>query len=295
MLLRETSVLMQFISSTSNSTGFEGSILPRALQSFAKIDSCEFLHILTKIVIEKTSATGNKFDLSTIYPLTLHPSTLQIFEFAINHLTNYKDDSADLKNVLCSLILVRHFEPINRASVVSAVVRVVNELIELLKSSGENTPKHLFALCTALQTLLYFKKEYLESKGFDEALFCRILLSNLKSDKSILALRCFNLFLTLSQNFICLNGVFTELYSTIEDWLLSPQSNSRLLALHSLQRLEASKEEDSEIVRILQNTLEAEFVPLTVTNYRDKIMLLEKLNFELIGSLNQEKHKVKQK
>ncbi|KAK6627166.1 hypothetical protein RUM44_009643 [Polyplax serrata] len=291
--LHDTSILVEFVSETSNSFGFESSILGRAFQALATSDSHEFLHILTNVVVDKTKNKREKLDTFPVYPLMIHQNTKRIFDFTLEAINNFTKDNMNLKNLLCSLILIRHFDPIDRISVTSLVLNFVKKLVDLLKSTEEKEVQIFLVLCGALETLLYFKNEYGSSERLDSVALIQTLVEHLKNDKSLLVLKCLDLFLTLEHSFLSLeDDLYDELNMALENWLLAPQTNCRIMALHTLQKLEESKSKNSAMIKTLQIALEAELISPTVLNYRDKIMLLEKLNFEGLAPLTEEKHKV---
>ena len=298
MLINNMDTLIYFISETSESSGFEGTILPKALKSFAKVNSIEFLNTLTKIIVEKISKkTNRKFDDYTVYPLALHGDTMHIFNVTIELLNNFLEKNEELKNILCSLILLRHFEPVDHSQCINTVVKVINKLLELLISSEEEENKKkilLFTICVALKTLLHFKNKITDLSDLNSDFFVEKMLKTLKTDKSILALKAFNLFLTLQNGYTFSGNCLEELNKTIQEWLLSSQTNSRLLAVNSLQKLEEFKEKPLKLMmKALQDASDAEFVPLTVNDYRNKLMILDRLKFELMSSVEEENHKVR--
>lgn len=294
MQVPETLLLLQFISETSNCLGFEATILPRSLQNSAFKDSFDFLQILTNIVVDKTKQRTRTFDTADVYPLTLHTSTLHLNDFVMNFLQNYYCKDDDFVNVLCCLILVRHFEPMDRSSVVKLVINLVNRLLESLRIDEINKRNQLFVLCVALETLVYFKKEYLCCECIDSKLFLETIYNTLKSYKTILGLRSLDLYLTLSDDISFDDDILNGLFEITQNWLLSPQSNARTLALHILLKLSMfkSNKDGNLFTRILQTALDAELIPISISEYREKIKLLEKLNFEGLETLDEDNHKV---
>ena len=108
------------------------------------------------------------------------------------------------------------------------------------------------------------------------------LLCSLKDNESLVSLRILDSFLMLTKEVDREADELAKICDIMEMWLTSPHKNGRLLALRVLKNLQQQPKEESrgKMNDVIEFCLEAEKVPLTLAEYREKLRLLNKLKCE---------------
>ncbi|XP_037315787.2 small subunit processome component 20 homolog isoform X2 [Pungitius pungitius] len=194
----------------------------------------------------------------------------------------------DLSLPWAALVLLPHLRPIAPASVVPAVTAFLNHL--LCEIDAERLGKAgLFVARQALSCLLTLdgSAQLLSLFTVDKI---NSILRNFPTDLSALVLG--DLYYTR----LSLSGVsehlshnaLLELYKMLHANLSSNISKIRLLTLRILSQFEAELppqtegEESVEVQPVFALCLQAELVPATVQDYRDKLLHLRKLRHDLV-------------
>ncbi|XP_076861032.1 LOW QUALITY PROTEIN: small subunit processome component 20 homolog [Brachyhypopomus gauderio] len=194
----------------------------------------------------------------------------------------------DLSQPWAALVLLPHLRPIEAAVVVPSVTALLNRLLrevhtETLGKGG------LFVARQALTTLLSFKETAQVLDLLPDELVRRVV-EKFPTDLSALLLA--DLYYTR----LSLNGCSTQLshssllglYQILHSNFSSNLSKIRLLTLRIMSHFEAELprpaegEEDSGAQSVFAVCLQAEQVPATVQDYREKLLHLRKLRHDLV-------------
>lgn len=276
MQVEDASVLLSFVEQVSSYGGFEACVLPRALQVFLALEGTDWLRTLAKIVILKTKDGSKDLDRLEKYRLDVTGTSCSLSDRVLRVLEEEKSPEEKLR----ALVVVRHLEPIDGKKVISVVAKLVLDLCTNLEDDKEKE-KSLFILCAAIDTCRYFKNECIDlDYKLDSRRIISAVLPHL-SNKSAVALRAIDLLLSLDDH-----AFSEELSVAVQGWLQSPHSCTRLVALHIVQNM-ATRKKDEKMAQVVRTCLEAELVPLTINDYRDKIKLLEKLSYENLTFLEE--------
>lgn len=273
-----------FIEQMSQYSAFESLILPRALQIFSKLENLNFLLTLAKVVLQKTKEPSDDFEDLPQYKLMLNSSALPLANLVLRSLTDHSENVLEKsENCICSLILIRHIEPMDASLAVQSVIDFVKKLLTDFDSCEEKKETCLFMICASFETLLHFKQQYCDSeKKIELDILLTRILRTIRDDQSLIALRILDLFLALSDKLDFGDEQLCEVHEVMEKWLSSPQKNGRLLALHVLQNLQKFKTDETwkKKALVIDLCLDAEKVPLTLAQYREKLRLLDRLKCE---------------
>ncbi|XP_041637012.1 small subunit processome component 20 homolog [Cheilinus undulatus] len=236
-----------------------------------------------------TGQTTGAFSRDQTSTTTTEQSAVPELVLSLIRLPEDKNQTlTDLSLPLAALVLLPHLRPLSSASIVPAVTALLNHLLcdietEKLAKAG------LFVARQALSCLLT-----LDSSAQ--------LLSLLTVDKINSILRKFPTDLSalllgdLYYTRLSLSGVsehlshnaLLELYQILQANLSSNISKIRLLTLRILSQFEAElpplteDEENVEVQPVFAICLQAELVPASVQDYREKLLHLRKLRHDLV-------------
>ncbi|XP_060759153.1 small subunit processome component 20 homolog [Neoarius graeffei] len=197
---------------------------------------------------------------------------------------------SDLSQIWAALVLLPHLRPLEAASVVPPVTALLNRLLHEVHSEKLGRGG-LFVARQALTTLLSFKETALVlSLLLDELVRC--VLEKFPTDLSALLLA--DLYYTR----LSLNGCsaqlshnsLLEIYQMLHTNCSSNISKIRLLTLRIMSHFEAELpktpegEGSSNTQTVFASCLQAEQVPATVQDYREKLLHLCKLRHDLVQS-----------
>ncbi|KAM8908719.1 small subunit processome component 20 homolog isoform 2-T2 [Spinachia spinachia] len=216
------------------------------------------------------------------------PPVPQLVLSLIQFPNEQKQSITDLSLPWAALVLLPHLRPIAPASVVPAVTAFLNHL--LCEIDAERLGKAgLFVARQALSCLLTLdgSAELLSLFTVDKI---NSILRNFSMDLSALVLG--DLYYTR----LSLSGVsehlshnaLLELYQMLHANLSSNISKIRLLTLRILSQFEAELppqtegEESADVQPVFALCLQAELVPATVQDYREKLLHLRKLRHDLV-------------
>lgn len=195
---------------------------------------------------------------------------------------------SDLSHPWAALVLLPHVRPLEVSSVIPAITALLNRL--LLEVCSETLGRGgLFVARQALSTLLSFK-ETAAVQTLLPAELVRNIIEKFPMDLSALLLG--DLYYTR----LALNGCsaqlshdsLLELYQILHSNFSSNISKIRLLTLRIMSNFEADLpkppegEESSNAQTVFAVCLQAEQVPATVQDYREKLLHLRKLRHDLV-------------
>ncbi|MBN3303699.1 UTP20 protein, partial [Amia calva] len=195
---------------------------------------------------------------------------------------------ADLSHPWAALVVLPHIRPLEPGKVIPILSSLIEHLFKDVESKSLEKGG-LFVALQAVSTLLSFK-ESAEILSLIPAERVRNILKNFPSDLSALLLG--DLYYTR----LALNGctdhlshkAMLELYDTLQHNLSSNISKVRLLTLRIFTHFEVpllqrpQDDERLEVQSVFVISLQAELVPATVHDYREKLLHLRKLRHDLV-------------
>ncbi|XP_072529293.1 small subunit processome component 20 homolog [Salminus brasiliensis] len=195
---------------------------------------------------------------------------------------------SDLSQPWAALVLLPHLRPLEETAVIPPLAALLNRLLhevlsETLGGGG------LFVARQALTTLLSFKETALVSSLLPDQLIRRVI-EKFPTDLSALLL------LDLYYTRLLLNGCsaqlshssLLELYQILNSNFSSNVSKVRLLTLRIMSHFEAELpkpvegEDSASMQTVFAICMQAEQVPATVQDYREKLLHLRKLRHDLV-------------
>ncbi|KAK2893002.1 hypothetical protein Q8A67_012990 [Cirrhinus molitorella] len=300
-------LILSFTKELFNITQFEQLFLPSLLQYLQQLfctdDSVNqqlVLELLVSLILTKAPPPTDGSMAFEKYPLLFTGQTVrstgpegdqsvsvpqQILSF-INIPTD--QPLSDLSYPWAALVLLPHVRPLEASSAVPVVAALLNRLLQEVHSETLGRGG-LFVARQALSTLLSFK-EMAAVQSFLPTELVRNVIEKFPTDLSALLLG--DLYYTR----LALNGCsaelshdsLLELYQILHSNFSSNISKIRLLTLRIMSNFEADlpkpteKEESSDVQSVFALCLQAEQVPATLQDCREKLLHLRKLRHDLV-------------
>ncbi|XP_078273235.1 small subunit processome component 20 homolog isoform X2 [Rhinoraja longicauda] len=294
--------LMQYV---GESLRYVGESLRYAGESVAAGDTLareETLGLLVKLILTKAKPPKDGSMAFEKYPL-LFPGRQQVstrsgggrgtggaLDYILSLLQLREDGSvSDLEQSWGALIVLPHLRPLETEKVLAPVNLLLDRLLNACEQSGSINEGWMYVACQAVSTLLSLT-ESLEILNFLPVECVRNLMKSSPADVSTLLLG--DLYYTRLTLCGCKDLVSQDmllnLYKELRPNLSSNVSKVRLLTLRILnhfdvklpKRVEDDGEEDHQSV--FASLLQAELVPATVHDYREKLLHLSRLRHDLV-------------
>lgn len=308
-------LILPFAEDLFNMNRFEQLFLPSLLQYLEQILGMDdpiaqqlALEILTKLILDKAEPPTDGSMAFEKYPLIF---TGQSFSLAVKKQRSQKcvnkeaqmsvlehflsliqvpsgETFTDLSHPWAALVVLPHIRPMDMEKVMPHLTSLIDQLLNAIdnRTLGKGG---LFVARQALSTLLSFS-ESAEILTLFSVERVRNIVKNFPSDPSSLLLA--DLYYTR----LALNGctehlsqeAMLELYDKLHPNLSSNISKIRLLTLRILSHFEVElpkkpeDDESTEMQSVFTISLQAELVPATVHDYREKLLHLRKLRHDLV-------------
>ncbi|XP_062862543.1 small subunit processome component 20 homolog [Trichomycterus rosablanca] len=300
-------LILSFAKEMFNMKQFEQLFLPSLLQFVEQLFFSEdsvsrllALELLVRLILVKAQPpndgsmafekyplvfTGQSVGLNAVEKAQSVPVPQQIFTF-IDVLD--EQPLSDLSQIWAALVILPHLRPLEATRVIPSVTAVLNRLLHevLSEKLGKGG---LFVARQALTTLLSFKETALVLSLLPNELV-RHVIETFPTDLSALLLA--DLYYTRLSLSGCSDQLshnsLMDLYQVLHVNLSSNISKIRLLTLRILSHFEAELpkpaegEESSSLQTVFAICLQAEQVPATVQDYREKLLHLRKLRHDLV-------------
>ncbi|XP_007893650.2 small subunit processome component 20 homolog [Callorhinchus milii] len=213
-----------------------------------------------------------------------------VLDYILSLLDLPEDGSmSDLSNPWAALIILPHIRPMKTEKVLSSVKLLLDNLLTSIENSGTAGKGLLLVIRQAVSTLLNLTESD-EILSFLPAERVRNLVKKSPSDISALLLG--DLYYTRLAVCGCKDllsqEVLLDLFKELEQNLSTNVSKVRLLTLRILNHFEVKltkKAEDDnagDFQSVFAILLQAELVPATVHDYREKLLHLRKLRHDLV-------------
>lgn len=308
-------LILPFAEDLFSMNRFEQLFLPSLLQYLEQILGMDdpiaqqlALEILTKLILDKAEPPTDGSMAFEKYPLIF---TGQSFSLAVKKQKSQKcvnkeaqmsvldhflsliqvpsgETFTDLSHPWAALVVLPHIRPMDMEKVMPHLTSLIDQLLNAIdnRTLGKGG---LFVARQALSTLLSFS-ESAEILTLFSVERLRNIVKNFPSDPSSLLLA--DLYYTrLAQNG-CTEHLsqeaMLELYDKLHPNLSSNISKIRLLTLRILSHFEVElpkkpeDDESTEMQSVFTISLQAELVPATVHDYREKLLHLRKLRHDLV-------------
>ncbi|XP_041442196.1 small subunit processome component 20 homolog isoform X2 [Xenopus laevis] len=301
------SLILEFSEDMFHMKQFEQHFLPEFLQYilllFKEEDNQvknEALGILAKLILSKAEPPATASMAFEKYPLAfgmkssnqskcaeVEPSAVLNYVLSLVQLSEGQD-IANLPLGWAALIVLPHLRPLEKDKIVPLLKKFIEKLLSLTDQMQQKQGI-LFVLCQAISTLLSLddSSEILSIVPIDTV---KLLLLTFPCDPSVLLLA--DLYSTRLvfcglQNRLS-HSTMAEIFSKLQNNISTNSSKVRLLTIRILNNLDAlptpsveemQTEESQSLFSIL---LQAELVPATVHEYREKLLHLRKLRHDLV-------------
>ncbi|XP_073694690.1 small subunit processome component 20 homolog [Garra rufa] len=300
-------LILTFTKEMFNMKQFEQLVLPSLLQYLEQLfctkDSVNqllVLELLVGLILTKAPPPTDGSMAFEKYPLVFNGQTVRStgpegdqtvsVPQQILSLINIPADQplSDLSPPWAALMLLPHVRPLEASAVIPVVTALLNRLLQEVCSETLGRGG-LFVARQALSTLLSFK-EMAALQSLLPTELVRNVIEKHPTDLSALLLG--DLYYTR----LALNGCsaelshdsLLELYQILHSNFSSNISKIRLLTLRIMSNFEADLpkptegEESSDVQTVFAVCLQAEQVPATVQDYREKLLHLRKLRHDLV-------------
>ncbi|XP_039210035.1 small subunit processome component 20 homolog [Crotalus tigris] len=194
-------------------------------------------------------------------------------------------NTADLSQSWAALVVLPHIRPLVKEKVTPVLTRFSESLFAAL-DKGQFCKGNLFVACQAVSTLLSLV-ESLEILDMLPVERIKTLLMTFPSEPSALLLA--DLYFTR----LALCGyhehlskeTLTELFSKLQFNISSSAPKVRLLTIRILSRFDNLLSTGTQDVGLFGMLLQAELVPANINDYREKLLYLSKLRYDLVCSM----------
>ncbi|XP_061106872.1 small subunit processome component 20 homolog isoform X1 [Conger conger] len=305
---RDQDIILPFAKGLFDMKQFEQLLLPSLLQYLEQMFSSEdrvtrqlALELLASLILAKAEPPSDGSLAFEKYPLvftgqlpTLSESMegkqpVSVPQYVLSLLDRPKEEAVrDLPHLWAALVVLPHLRPLESGTVIPMVTALIDCLLNDVETGGLGKGG-LFVARQAVSTLLSFKEsaEVLALVPVDRV---RSIIQKFPTDLSALLLG--DLYYTR----LSLNGcsahlshdAMLELYQMLHSNLSSNVSKIRLLTLRILTHFEADipkqteGEESVETQSVFRLCLQAELVPASLHDYREKLLHLRKLRHDLV-------------
>ncbi|XP_042326453.1 small subunit processome component 20 homolog isoform X2 [Sceloporus undulatus] len=275
----------------------------------------EALALLAKLILEKAEPPSVGSMAFEKYPLVFMESTEGSKRQLRRKTTEEKEEKAVLDYILsciqlpenrnmanlsrpwAALVVLPHIRPLAKEKVLPAIKGFVEYLFTAL-DKGQLSKGNLFVACQAVSTLLSLA-ESLEILDLLPVAHVKTLLMTFPSEPSALLLA------DLYSTRLALCGYrehlskenLMELFSKLQDNISSSIPKVRLLTIRILNHFDDLLPVETEFIKdvntgdlqsVFNILLQAELVPASVNDYREKLLHLRKLRHDIVKSLNPE-------
>ncbi|KAG7320342.1 hypothetical protein KOW79_016195 [Hemibagrus wyckioides] len=300
-------LILSFAKEMFSMKQFEQVFLPRMLQFVEQLFSSEdsvnrlqALELLVKLILVKAQPPTDGSMAFEKYPLIFtgqsgglsgmdKAQTASVPQLILSLLVVPEDQPlSDLSQIWAALVLLPHLRPLEPASVIPPLTALLNRLLHEVHSEKLGRGG-LFVARQALTTLLSFKETALVLSLLPDELV-RCIIEKFPTDLSALLLA--DLYYTrLSLNDCSAqlsHNSLLELYQMLQSNFSSNISKIRLLTLRIMSHFKAELpktaegEDSSSTQTVFASCLQAEQVPATVQDYREKLLHLRKLRHDLV-------------
>uniref|UniRef100_A0A8C0GJE3 UTP20 small subunit processome component n=1 Tax=Chelonoidis abingdonii TaxID=106734 RepID=A0A8C0GJE3_CHEAB len=304
----ERCLLLDFSKTVFSMNQFEQHFLPCFLEyvedCFSEDDVLakdEAMAILAKLILEKAepptvgSMAFEKYPLVFTEPPIGKRNGERKQMLVLDHILSLihlpeNEDVIDLSHPWAALVVLPHVRPIDKEKILLPVTSFIESLF-LAIDRGRLCKGHLFVACQAVSTLLSLAEssEILHLLPVERV---KNLVTVFPSDPSALLLA--DLYYTRLALCGCQDPLSHEnlmdLFDKLKTNISSSISKVRLLTIRILSHLEAqlptSTKDDGtgELQSVFAILLQAELVPATVNDYREKLLHLRKLRHDMVQS-----------
>ncbi|XP_064199288.1 small subunit processome component 20 homolog [Anguilla rostrata] len=305
---RDQDIILPFAKEMFGMKQFEQLLLPSLLQYLEHMFGSEdpvtrqlALELLTSLILAKAEPPSDGSLAFEKYPLVftgqlpmMSDSTeakrpVSVPLYVLSLLDRPKEEAfGDLSHLWAALVVLPHIRPLESGSVIPMITALIGRLLDNVEA-GVLGKGGLFVARQALSTLLSFK-ESAEVLALVPVEWVRSIIQKFPTDLSALLLG--DLYFTR----LSLNGcsahlshdAMLELHQMLHANLSSNVSKIRLLTLRILTHFEADipkqteGEESVEMQSVFRLCLQAELVPATLHDYREKLLHLRKLRHDLV-------------
>ncbi|KAM3924125.1 small subunit processome component 20 homolog [Leptodactylus fuscus] len=310
-------LLLDFCEKMFNMRQFEQHLLPSLLQYILQFFTedditarCEAMAILTKLILEKAEPPAVASLAFEKYPLVFVEKSevahlksqagkqSPVLDHVLSLVTlSSHEDVRELSYCWAALVILPHLRPFEKDRIVPVLTQFIENLFSLMNQT-QFARDVLFVACQAVSTLLSLddSADVLQVLPMERV---KSLLLAAPCDPSALLLA--DLYLTrlvfcgyqeqLSYD------ILLEIFSKLQYNLSSNSSKVRLLTIrilsHFCNRPSAGLQEprEDENLTVFSILLQAELVPATVHEYREKLLQLRKLRHDLVHSITKEDFK----
>ncbi|NWH65197.1 UTP20 protein, partial [Geococcyx californianus] len=201
-----------------------------------------------------------------------------------------KEDITDLSQTWVALVVLPHIRPMDKKTILPHVTSFIDSLFTAIEK-GSLCKGHLFVACEAVSTLLSLTKssEILHLLPMERV---NSLVTNFPSDPSALLLA--DLYYTRLVVCGCQEPLSQEnqmdLFEKLHPNISTGVSKIRLLTLRILSHFEnplltrVESDGTKELQPLFAILLQAELLPATLNDYRDKLLHLRKLRCDIVQS-----------
>uniref|UniRef100_A0A146LBX0 Small subunit processome component 20 n=2 Tax=Lygus hesperus TaxID=30085 RepID=A0A146LBX0_LYGHE len=285
--------LLDFVWKTKSYSAFEGLILPQLLSFCLTKPPLEMLNLLSSLVLEKAPLPLDIESLLTWAPYNLDFSFAENTDataFCSSYVEvlerfdsqNHSSAAAYYEECANALIVLPNMLPLDKDRVQNATINLLDSVCKRLVNDSETQDQSeidrlLLVLPLAVDGLIKLNPEGGISKAIPPERIVDTLL-RYSSAERLAVLRALNFYICCDE-LKSIETCIPEIQKHVYPLIGSPYHKVRLLALQISWQIEKlSSGPESMRSELLELSYQAERTPLTITDYREKIKILQKLS-----------------
>ncbi|XP_053937766.1 small subunit processome component 20 homolog [Cuculus canorus] len=265
----------------------------------------EAMAILAKLILVKAEPPTSGSMGFEKYPLFFSKSSIRcntaqqtsktqgvpVLDHVLSLIRLPEEDITDLSQAWAALVVLPHIRPMNVENILPCVTSFIDSLFTAI-DKGSLCKGSLFVACQAVSTLLSLmdSSEILHLLPVERV---KNLVATFPSDPSVLLLA--DLYYTSLTLCGCQKplsqGNLIDLFEKLHHNISTGVSKVRLLTVRILNHFqdplstEVEDDDTEELLPLFTILLQAELVPATVNDYRDKLVHLRKLRYDIVQSV----------
>ncbi|XP_065367264.1 small subunit processome component 20 homolog [Calliphora vicina] len=277
--IKDREIYAEFVKQMTLHVQFEIFILPSLIQHFEEYFDKPAFELLTEVIMKKQPLQFNAVNRHQWQSMDIKVKSKETLTKVEQNLKKFSVNAAQLEEQILLLIIAPHLKGLQQEILQKPLNNLIERLIKTLKTT-EADKKDVNLLC--LVVAIYQQLNFVLTKEHVSSL-TEILIQHCDNLRALGALNL------LICNYPKLFKNHSDIRSSLAQLLSHHDHEKRLLASHSLSLMFKQQENQTPYILFYQ----AELIKPTVHNYREQLLILQKLETqaELFKQFNEDYYK----
>lgn len=276
--INHAEVFEAFVINSIGFSQFDVLILPDFLKYFERNSNIKTLEILAKVVCQRSSKDLLNLESHGSESYSINLRNQKSVGEIVQRVLSFKSSSNEIEEFLLAIQVLPHLMTFDKEKVEKHLAQLMKEVSK--KLNVEHEVKHIYLLAVVISTLHALKGSINKSKSIELIDAIVPLVQNPETGFSSMKILYF-LLQNLDESQMNAK-MFEKIHKTLQPNLLSPHHEIRLLTLEILSSFDHLKlakivDSDESIFSIFK---QIEEITPSIQNYRDQILLLQKLEYD---------------